>query len=509
MKKVFVVFGIGLLAAMVLLAITGLAAASAARRMAAVRTPQAGAPTVVSYQGQVAIDGVQFEGIGYFKFAVVDATGTISYWSNDGTSAGGGEPVAAISLSVSGGLFDVMLGDTGLAGMSEPLNADAFDADESYLRVWFSATDSDYQLLTPDRRIASVPYALHAQEALTATTALTAGDADTLDGQHASELGGIPTGALLLGASEDEPSLTAAGLSYTGRWFDTWNARTELPTPRHSLGAAVVNGMIHVIGGSDSGYKDAHEVYDPATDSWSDRAPLPTGREGMALVSVDGVIYAIGGSTAITTCETTVEAYYPISDTWFGKAPMPTGRYGVAAAAVDGIIYVMGGRNCAGDYMTTVEAYDPVANSWSPRMPLSTGRQAAAAAEVEGIIYVMGGMSASEGFETAHEAYNPITNLWTGKAELPKGRRAPAAAVVGGQIYLLGGFTSDSDYSLNTVYDPVTDSWSTRSDLPTGRYYLTAAAVDGQIYALGGGPLSIGETINEVYGPPLYLYQKD
>ena len=52
--------------------------------------PQAGAPQVVSYQGQVNVNGAAFTGTGYFEFAVVDAAGTTSYWSNDGTSTGGG-----------------------------------------------------------------------------------------------------------------------------------------------------------------------------------------------------------------------------------------------------------------------------------------------------------------------------------------------------------------------------------------------------------------------------------
>lgn len=140
---------------------------------------QGGAPAVVSYQGQVAVNGQPYSGTGYFKFAVVDAGGATSYWSNDGTSTAGSEPTAAVSLPVANGLFTVLLGDTSLAGMTQPLAATVFGGPEHYLRVWFSADGVTYTQLTPDRRIAAVPYALQAEQAA---------NADTLDGKHAADL---------------------------------------------------------------------------------------------------------------------------------------------------------------------------------------------------------------------------------------------------------------------------------------------------------------------------------
>jgi len=141
---------------------------------------QGGAPTVVAYQGQVVVSGAPYSGTAHFKFAVVNPAGTTTYWSNDGTSTGGGEPTSAVQLAVSEGLFSVLLGDTALGGMTQALTMCAFDEPDSYLRVWFSDDGSTFSQLTPDTRIAAVPYALQAQEAA---------DADTVDGLHASELG--------------------------------------------------------------------------------------------------------------------------------------------------------------------------------------------------------------------------------------------------------------------------------------------------------------------------------
>jgi len=138
---------------------------------------QGGAPSVVSYQGQVMVDGVAYDGAGYFKFAIVNADGDTTYWSNDDTSAGGGEPTNAVQLVVTDGLFNVLLGDATLGGMTQILGADVFSGTDRYLRVWFSQAGAagTFTLLIPDRRIAAVPYALQAEEA---------NNADLLDGQH-------------------------------------------------------------------------------------------------------------------------------------------------------------------------------------------------------------------------------------------------------------------------------------------------------------------------------------
>jgi hypothetical protein len=60
------------------------------------------------------------------------------------------------------------------------LAAGVFSEPDRYLRVWFSTSaGGPFSRLTPDTRIATVPYALQAQQAA---------DADTVDGLHASEL---------------------------------------------------------------------------------------------------------------------------------------------------------------------------------------------------------------------------------------------------------------------------------------------------------------------------------
>ena len=119
-------------------------------------------PRLLDYQGRIAVNGVNFDGDGWFKFALVDAEGTTTFWSNDGTSVGGSEPTSHITLSVVKGLYSVRLGEIAVVNMS-PFNPEVFDQAEIYLRVWFNDGVTGFQQLMPDRRIAAVAYALMAE----------------------------------------------------------------------------------------------------------------------------------------------------------------------------------------------------------------------------------------------------------------------------------------------------------------------------------------------------------
>ena len=88
----------------------------------------------------------------------MDGSGQFSYWSQDGTSANGSEPDGNVSVSVSGGLYSIMIGDTQIAGMGEVDEAVFQNHNDVHLRVWFSDGVNGFQQITPDRRFASVPY---------------------------------------------------------------------------------------------------------------------------------------------------------------------------------------------------------------------------------------------------------------------------------------------------------------------------------------------------------------
>jgi len=114
-------------------------------------------PNLIPHQGRVAVNGVNFEGTGQFKFALVNAAGSVTYWSNNGSSTAGSQPTAAVSLPVTKGLYSAMLGDTSLANMTA-VPASVYTNADLRLRVWFNDGTLGFQHLTPDQRLAPNGY---------------------------------------------------------------------------------------------------------------------------------------------------------------------------------------------------------------------------------------------------------------------------------------------------------------------------------------------------------------
>ena len=120
-------------------------------------------PPVLNYAGQVAVNDEPFDGNGLFKFALVNADGNVTYWSNDGTSTSGSEPQASVPVPVSGGLYSLLLGNTAIQGMGAVDPAVFAQHTDAKLRVWFSDGVNGFQQLSPDRPFASVPYAFNSK----------------------------------------------------------------------------------------------------------------------------------------------------------------------------------------------------------------------------------------------------------------------------------------------------------------------------------------------------------
>lgn len=123
----------------------------------------AGVPPMLNHQGLIAVNGVNFEGNGLFKFALVNANATVSYWSNDGTSIAGSEPGNVVTLPVTKGLYAVLLGDPSLANML-PVPPTVFNNPDVRLRVWFNDGINGSQHIAPDHRLAAAAYAMVASK---------------------------------------------------------------------------------------------------------------------------------------------------------------------------------------------------------------------------------------------------------------------------------------------------------------------------------------------------------
>ena len=193
---------------------------------------------------------------------------------------------------------------------------------------------------------------------------------------------------------------------------DTWNRGKSLPQPQAEHVSAVVDGKIHIIGGRVHGeskkqhfdaFEDTglHSIYDTATGEWKLGAAAPTARNSAAAAVIDGLIYVVGGRHNVVQDDGsqlqqnlgTLEVYDPGTNSWSTRSPMPEALGGNAAAALNGKLYVFGGEQWAPQQKVFASAwvYDPQNDSWTPETDMPTARHGLAAGASAGRLIVIGG----------------------------------------------------------------------------------------------------------------------
>jgi hypothetical protein len=133
----------------------------------------------------------------------------------------------------------------------------------------------------------------------------------------------------------------------TGRW----TLGPGMPTARHHLGTAVLDGKLYVLGGREPGDFSlaAFERYDPETNQWTEMPPLPQGAGGLAAAGVGGQIVALGGGDDAEGWVTPATwAFDPDAARWRRLADLSVARHGHAAAVVGRQVLALGGAPCPG-----------------------------------------------------------------------------------------------------------------------------------------------------------------
>ncbi len=204
---------------------------------------------------------------------------------------------------------------------------------------------------------------------------------------------------------------------------NTWQIEASMPTPRADLSATVVNDKIYLIGGqvysSTSPYyaeTNVNEIYDPANNTWTAGAPIPSAVFGYASALINGDIHVIGGSQTSGLQGSDIyvnsqQVYNPQNDTWSLAANLPSVVSYGAAAATTGfmappLLYVIGGY-----YMNSissrVQVYNPSNASWSTGASMPTARAYLGVAVVNDVLYAIGGFDGENWLSTVEE-FTPI-----------------------------------------------------------------------------------------------------
>lgn len=509
----------------------------------------AAVPQIISYQGRVAVGSVNFDGTGLFKFALVNGTGTVTYWSNDGTSVSGAAPSAAVSLPVSKGLYSVLLGDAGVTNMT-PIPASVFTNEDVRLRVWFDDGVNGSQLLAPDQRIAAVGYAMMADSvtdgAITSSKiADGAVNADKLapgaveSALTSAGLSGVAPGGIVL-SNGPNPELTTAGYMNLG----TTSVNTNAPAGRKghfgfwsgsemiiwggSAGAHLGSGGRYSISGnwlsienspvllrntcafltpfglltwgthdSDQSSTQTIQTYDLIAGEWSTTSTIgaPNSRWEYAAVWTGNEMIVWGGYRYDGSGYVYLSSgarYNPSTSTWTPMSAIgaPSPRSQLTATWTGSEMIVFGGYQGGGVYLATGARYNPSTDTWSPittsNAPSPRASHSAVWTGSKLIIWGGGAPSVNSG-----AMYNPATNTWEtvpdNNAPVPRGNHS--AIWTGSEMIIWGGSTTANS---GGRFNPNTGLWTATAmnGAPSARYYHTAVWTGANMIIWGGIPRS-------------------
>jgi formylglycine-generating enzyme required for sulfatase activity len=128
------------------------------------------APEILSYSGKMSVSGQPYNGTAELKIALVNRSGTFSYWTNDGNFTTPQEPAQAISVNVANGIYTVRLGDSTISNMQALPGSVFKDHNDAHLRIWIRlGSTGNFDLLSPDQAISSAPYSLGGNGSLSAS----------------------------------------------------------------------------------------------------------------------------------------------------------------------------------------------------------------------------------------------------------------------------------------------------------------------------------------------------
>ncbi|MCZ6675832.1 MAG: hypothetical protein O7E52_01150 [Candidatus Poribacteria bacterium] len=209
-------------------------------------------PSWIPHQGRIAVDNVNFDGTGEFRFLIYEdgdadhGNGNeTAVWSHAETSpAAMGEPTGMVSIIVTKGLYVVGLGDPSMmAALPDPLEPHI--GMTLFLRIWFNDGVNGFQQLAPDTPLGSVPFALLAARALVGEIEVT-GSLSQLDS---------PDGLV-------EGALQVDGQGNVGIGTDTPAAGLQISSSAISLVTEFISDIVD----GEGGFNDLGEASDVAFD---------------------------------------------------------------------------------------------------------------------------------------------------------------------------------------------------------------------------------------------------
>jgi non-specific serine/threonine protein kinase len=141
-----------------------------------------------------------------------------------------------------------------------------------------------------------------------------------------------------------------------------WHDAAPLPTPREHVAAATDGRFVYVVGGrkrSSDQNTAALERYDAKSDRWTKLRNMPVATGSMGAAIANGRLIVVGGEGPSQVIKN-VQAYDIASGRWSQLSPMRTPRHGLGVAAFGTTLYALDGARATGHTESTniAEALD-------------------------------------------------------------------------------------------------------------------------------------------------------
>ena len=441
-------------------------------------------PLTLHYQGQVTVDGEPFTGTGQFKFVLLSSPSETA-WSHDLTSENGAEPATSLALGLQQGVYSIALGDPLVTGMSA-IPVDVFGHESLALRVWFDDGTNGFQLLTPDRAIGSVAFAVRAESAAMADRAALADavDAENISGVlPVSKVPNLDAAKVTTGTFDvlRIPTLDA-GQTMTGVFdaaripdLDAGKIATgTLEDERLSAAIARTSDVTSMISALSLQLATLEERVDAV-----DLAALTT----VSTESEDAMLVGLG-----------YESFYTIPAPGWTEASatlQPGPRSQHTLLWTGSRLLVWGGSADDNVFLGTGSSYDPVNDEWQPLSTIDDPEPRNSHTDVwsGSQMIVWGGFNAG-GFLGTGGRYNPVSLQWLPitSTDAPAERSGHVAVWTGSRMVVWGGRNAAGLLADGAIYDPSTDDWAPLAvaGAPSARFDAAAVWLGDRMLVWGG-----------------------
>lgn len=240
--------------------------------------------------------------------------------------------------------------------------------------------------------------------------------------------------------------------------------RTDLPYQFYNGSVVVLNGEIHILGGSGGG--TYHYKYDGT--SWISVSALPYQFDSGSAVVLNDEIHIFGSSNG----DYNTKHYKYNGKSWRVASTLPYQFAYGSAVVLNDEVHILGGSG----YDSATRHYKYNGTSWSVVSTLRYQFGSGSAVVLNDEIHILGGNNSS----TYHYKYNGTS--WSMVSTLPYQFYNGSAVVLNGEIHILGGNVGNTNH-----YKYSGTSWKAVSTLPYQFNRGSAVVMGERCIALLGG----------------------